>query len=182
MTQYLHKQLKQFKQAEDGQTDHFATQQTDPARMEGQQIQPVKSQQALVNQKQFSEDVPTAPYAEHPNGEFVLFQNSPQPNNQGGDVSSHNLAQYTDPRSKAANSTVGMEERAGHINDLVTLNNKRFSDDLHQMTPQDGKSIPATNDRMRSKGQHASSNYQIHQTISGHHMAGKQRAPLDLNR
>lgn len=80
------------------------------------------------------------------------------------------------------NSTVGLDDQRGHINDLVTLNNKRFSDDLHQMTPQDGKSNPGANDRMRSKGQHVSSNYQIHQTISGHHMAGKGKAPLDLNR
>ena len=89
------------------------------------------------------------PYAEHPNGEFVLFQNSPQPNNQGGNAGALNQAQYTDPRGKSANSTIGVDERVGHMNDLVTLNNKRFSDDLNQMTPQDGKSHPATNDRMR---------------------------------
>ena len=33
------------------------------------------------------------------------------------------------------------------------------------------------------KGQHATSNYQIHQTIQGHHLGNRQhKAPLDLNR
>lgn len=154
-------------------------------RQEGQQIQPAKSQQALVNQKQFSEDVQKQPYADNPNGEFVLFQSSPQTNNQGANVGPHNQNQalYTDPRGKVANSTIGVDEHLGNLHDFVNLNNKRFSDDLNAMTPQqDVKAHQMSNDRTRLKGQHAGSNYQIHQTIQGHHMAGKQKAPLDLNR
>lgn len=170
MTQYLHKQLKQFKQRGDGQAEaaHFATAQSDGRRQDGQQIQPAKSQQALVNQKQFSEDVQKLPYADNQNGEFVLFQGSPQTNNQGTSAGSHNQNQalYTDPRGKVANSTIGIDEHLGDLNDFVNLNNKRFSDDLHSMTPQqDVKLHPTSNDRTRLKGQHAGSNYQIHQTI-----------------
>lgn len=162
MTQYLHKQLKQFKQRGDGSAEEIV--QSEGLRAEGQQIQPAKSQQALVNQKQFSEDVQKLPYADGVNGEFVLFQGSPQPNNQVGNGSNgQNQALYTDPRGKAANSTIGVDEHLGNLNDFVNLNNKRFSDDLHQMTPQqDAKPQPAGHDRMRMKGQHASSNYQIH--------------------
>ena len=94
---------------------------------------------------------------------MILFQNSPQPTNQVGSVANQNQALYTDPRGKAAGSAIGVDECGGNMNDLVNLNNKRFSDDLNQMTPQqDGKAHHAGNDRMRLKGQHAGGNYQIH--------------------
>jgi hypothetical protein len=32
-------------------------------------------------------------------------------------------------------TTIAGDERAGKINDVVNLNNKRFSDDFDQMTP-----------------------------------------------
>lgn len=120
--------------------------------MEAQQIQAAKSQQALLHQKQFSEDAQKLPYADNHNGEFVLFQSSPQPNNQGANAGQHNQNQalYTDPRGKVANSTIGVDE---HVNDFVNLNNKRLSGDINQMTPQqDGKAHPQANDRARLKG------------------------------
>ena len=85
-------------------------------------------------QQQQSEDMHNrVPCAENTAGEFVLFQSSPQPNGL------NQQPFYSDPRSKPANGAdggQGVVQSHGDFVNLLNLNNKRFSEDFNQMTPQ----------------------------------------------